>query len=501
MEEVVFGIDIQSSNAEKNLASLTAKIADNRKLLREQKKVLDEVNKTYGVGSKQSIQAAKGVDQLTAETKGLVSEQKQQVKQGDIVAGSLNDQRNQLNKLIKQYDNIPQGTKASKALEKQIVSLTAKVKTGEQATERFGRGVGNYRNNVREALKETGLFSRQLRTLESVQNTTSKVFGTSTKSAGLFAAGLGGIAVAAVAVFKIFSEGIKVFRDFTKASSDLQAILGTTKEGVSALNEDAKRLGSTTEFTASQVTKLQTEFAKLGFSTQEILNATESTLGFASATGVELPRAATLAGSAVRAFGLDSKDTARVVDVLTKSTTISALDFTKLETAIAQVAPVAKNAGVSIEETTALLGTLSDAGVDASTAGTGLRNILLDVADKGLDFNEALEDINSSTDKNARSLELFGKRGAVVATIIAENQEKTAQYSDTLENSFGTAVDIANQKLDNLDGDLTKLSSAWEGLLLNLTEGNGLFGKLTRGAVQLTTSFVGLFNSQEKQLT
>ena len=117
MEEVVFGIDIQSSDAEKNLASLTAKIADNRKLLREQKKVLDEVNKTYGVGSKQSIQAAKGVDQLTAETKGLVSEQKQQVKQGDIVAGSLNDQRNQLNKLIKQYDNIPQGTKASKALE------------------------------------------------------------------------------------------------------------------------------------------------------------------------------------------------------------------------------------------------------------------------------------------------------------------------------------------------------------------------------------------------
>lgn len=223
MEEVIFGIDIQSSDAEKNLASLTAKIADNRKLLREQKKALDEVNKTYGVGSKQSIQAAKGVDQLTAETKGLVAEQKQQVKQSEIVAGSLNDQRNQLNKLIKQYDNIPRGTQASKDLQKQIVALTAKVKKGEQATERFSRGVGSYKENVKQALNESGLFSKELRTLQTIQKTASAATGTLTKSTNLLSLAIKAIPI--VAIVSAFIGLVKAFLSTQRGADALNRVL------------------------------------------------------------------------------------------------------------------------------------------------------------------------------------------------------------------------------------------------------------------------------------
>jgi TP901 family phage tail tape measure protein len=179
------------------------------------------------------------------------------------------------------------------------------------------------------------------------------------------------------------------------------------------LTDQARELGATTRFTAGEVASLQKEFAKLGFDQTEIQNMTEATLQLAAATGTELPRAAEVTGATLRGFGLEAFETQRVVDVMAKSFSSSSLDMEKFATAMSSVAPVAKTAGLSVEKTTALLGTLTDRGLDASTAGTGLRNIFLELSKRGLSFEEAMLQINSATDKNAASLDLFGKRGLV----------------------------------------------------------------------------------------
>ena len=156
---------------------------------------------------------------------------------------------------------------------------------------------------------------------------------------------------------------------------------------------------------------------------------------------------------------------------MAKSFTSTALDMSKFSTAMATVAPVAKNAGLSIEEATAFIGTLADAGIDASTAGSALRNILLDTAKKGITLEEAFNKINTSTNKNATAMDLFGKRGATVAAILADNQEKAAGLTDKFNDAAGAAADMAAIMEDNLEGDLAKLSSAFEGLILG--EGQG----------------------------
>ena len=237
---------------------------------------------------------------------------------------------------------------------------------------------------------------------------------------------------------------VKTFADFEQAMAKVEAISGATGEEMILLKQNAEDLGSSTRFAASEVAGLQLEFSKLGFNPSQILDATEATLALAQASGEDLAQSAVVAASTVQGFGLQANETGRVVDVMAKSFSSSALDLTKFQTAMATVAPVAKSAGQSIETTTGMLSVLVNNGLDASTAGTGLRNIFLDIAKAGLTMEEALEMINSSTNKNVTAMDLFGKRGATVATVLAENQEAALGFANEYEN----AVDVINSYLE-----------------------------------------------------
>jgi hypothetical protein len=163
---------------------------------------------------------------------------------------------------------------------------------------------------------------------------------------------------------------------------------------------------------------------------------------------------------------------------MAKSFSSSSLDMEKFATAMSSVAPVAKSAGLSVEQTTALLGTLTDRGLDASTAGTGLRNIFLELAKEGMTFEEAMNQINTASDKNAASLELFGKRGATVGTILSETAEDVSILEGKLNDAGGAAKEMADKQLNTLNGALDLLKSAWEGFILDLEQGTGVFAGL-----------------------
>ena len=312
----------------------------------------------------------------------------------------------------------------------------------------------------------------------------------------LVSTGVGLFVVAAGSLVSLFISATKKGSEFAKAMSGLKAVTGASEKDMKALANSAKELGSSTEFTAMEVASLQTELAKLGFPTKDILDMSEATLNLASSMGISLGEAAAFTGSTLRAFGLEATDSKEVIDILAQSTASSALDFNKLNTALTTVAPIAKTANVSLSETTAMLGTLANSGFDASTSGTALRNIFLTLAEEGLTMEEAFAKINNATDKNVVALDLFDKRGAGVAITLAENAEATGQLLTELNGAtdafegLGAAAGIAETRLDNLDGDTTKLGSAWEGFLLSVEDGEGIFSSIARGFVQGLTSIV-----------
>ena len=244
----------------------------------------------------------------------------------------------------------------------------------------------------------------------------------------------------------------------------------------------------TTASTASEILSLQTELAKLGFTTREILKATPGVRDFADAMEADLASAATLAGNVLRQFGLDASETGRVVDVLSKASVSSALDFEKLRESMKTAGPAAKSVGISLEETVAVLAALSDLGISGSLGGTAFKKFVSSAAKSGKTVTEIFEEIANAADPAALSIKLLGDRTFGAGVAIAQSQGKVAELVKTLKEAEGTTKKIAETKLDNLAGDITVMKSAWEALSIELGE---IFTPILRFLVKMLTKFIG----------
>ncbi len=257
---------------------------------------------------------------------------------------------------------------------------------------------------------------------------------------------------------------VKTFADFEQSMAKVKAISGATGKDFKALTQTAKDLGISTRFAASEVSDLMLNYSKLGFSSGEIQKITASTLDLALATGEDLATSAMVAGGTLRAFGLDASKMGMVTDVMAKSFSSSALDLNKFQVSMASVAPVAKGLGQSLQQTTAQLGVLVNNGIEASTAGTMLRNMMLKATKDGFSMEEALSDIASSTDKAGTSLKYFDTRATATALVLAENIKAVKGLNDELLDSSGSAKEMADIMDKTLEGSMMKLKSATEGL-------------------------------------
>lgn len=268
--------------------------------------------------------------------------------------------------------------------------------------------------------------------------------------------------------------------DFERANSKLAAILGTNFEGVSKLTEQAKLLGRTTSATASEVTGLQIELAKLGFTQQEIEALTPATLKFAKAVDTDLASASAFAGATLRMFGKDASEAESLLATFAMATTNSALDFNKLQASMATIGPVANSFGFSVEETTALLGILANAGFDASSAATATRNILLNLCDSSGELAQALgQPVNNLDDlvaglkkleaegvDLAKALELTDKRSVAAFSSFLSGAGDLLELRDAITDCTEDFNSMAATMADNSSGSFKGFQSACEGLIL-----------------------------------
>tara|TARA_R100000734_G_scaffold12420_1_gene9167 strand:- start:1521 stop:5027 length:3507 start_codon:yes stop_codon:yes gene_type:complete len=298
-------------------------------------------------------------------------------------------------------------------------------------------------------------------------------------------------------------DSVTVFKDFDFQMQKVRAISGATDLEFEKLKDSAEALGRTTFFTATQVAQLQTNLSKLGFTSIEILDAQAAALATATAAGEDLGRTATVLGSAIRGFGLDASEATRVADVMATAFTSSALDIEKFQTSMTKVAPIAKMAGFEIEGTTALLASLTDAGIEASIAGTSLRNIFLRLADPTSDLSKRLGGSVSSVDElipklkemkdaNIDLADVLGitdRRTAAAFGRILDSGESVEILTNALRNSEGAAQAMAEIVGDSLEGALLRFKSATDGLKIALVD---LFGDRLQ---KIFDSFAKAFNT------
>lgn len=288
-----------------------------------------------------------------------------------------------------------------------------------------------------------------------------------------------GLAIAGY-VIGSFKKMVDTIQDFEQANSKLAGVLKTDIEGVSRLTEQAKLLGRTTTATASEVTGLQTELAKLGFSQEVIEQLTPATLKFAKAVDTDLSSAAAFAGAAMRIFNKDASEAESVMASFAVATTNSALDFSKLQASLSTIGPVANSFGFTVEETTALLGQLANAGFDASSAATATRNILLNLADSNGALAQALggpvknlddlvagmKKLNAEGVDLAKALELTDKRSVAAFSRFLAGTDDILALRDSITDCTGDFNKMAKTMGDNAAGSWAGFQSAVEGLVL-----------------------------------
>ena len=291
------------------------------------------------------------------------------------------------------------------------------------------------------------------------------------------------------------AASLKIAVDFEASMAKVKAVSGATAGEFKTLEDAAKRLGRTTVFTASEVAGLQLEFAKLGFSSEEINQVTEATLNLAQATGSDLSQAAAVAGATLGGFGLDASETGRITDVMAASFNSSALDINKFQDSMKFVAPVAKAAGISLEETTAMLGVLASAGIKGSQAGTALRRIFSEMGDTGGDLTKTLADLSEKGLNLADAKDEVGRHAQSALLVLANGVPTIKKFTTELENSGGAAEATADIMNDTAAGAMKRMTSALEGAAIII--GDALTPMLNTVA-SVVTKLATKFSSLEK---
>ena len=302
-------------------------------------------------------------------------------------------------------------------------------------------------------------------------------------------------------------------KEFEASMSGVKAITNATEAEFKALTNDAIRLGGSSSFTATEVSKLQEELAKLGFTVPEILAATDGVVALAEATGEDLAKSAAVAGIVIRSFNLEATDLSRVVDVMAASFNSSALDLEKFSETIKYVAPVANKTGFSIEEVTAMMAKLSDNGIVASQAGTELRNIFLGLSNAGSKLSKAigfsanslpefiigLQKLNKEGLNSTRAFDLIGKHGVSALLSLAGNTDKLWEIYESLRSTTGEAKKMSETRMDNFAGSVERLKGAWDSFVLSINKSNGVLRGFVDGAMGLINKLTDSLKSSEQK--
>ena len=389
-----------------------------------------------------------------------------------------------------------------KELETETRQIYEEMSRLQQATGKYTLEVGHYQNALKGLPGPIGqVITATTNMRTGFHNIGASSLPIATKAVQGFATALNGTVAILMVFVRYLTGSAKTMREFEQANANLSTILGVTRDEMKALTDSALMLGRSTEYTASQVVQLQTELAKLGFGQGSIISMQKSVLQFATAVGANLADAASVAGSTLRAFNLSGRDTDDVLATLAVATNKSALSFDRIQNSIGTVFPVANAFGLTVKDTTALLGSLANAGFDASSAATATRNIILKLADANgklakamggpaKTFDEIIDGLiklrKSGTDLN-EALELTDRRSVAAFTAFISGADSARELRQSLEDVAGELERIEKERLNTVEGSTLLLKSAWEGLTLAFSESNGVIKDLIDSLTDLIT--------------
>ena len=373
-------------------------------------------------------------------------------------------------------------------------------------------------------------FNSNLNRAKDAIDSTSKNFR-GAEAAGKTFSSVGKFLTAGVTtpVVAIGSSVVKTQAQFQDAMAKVQALSGASGKELTLLENTAKKMGSTTVFSASECADALGYMALAGWDANQSSSALPGVLNLAAASSMDLADASDMVTDYLSAFGMKAGDAGKMADMLAFAQANSNTTTQQLGDAFKNCSVNAKGMGQDMYTTTALLGALSNQGLKGSEAGTALNAVFRDMTNhmengqiqigktnvalvdshgNFRDMKDIIADVNKATDGMSES-----EKQAALSTVFTADSIKAMGillntgadeirgFDGELRNSKGTAGEMANTMNNTLSGALKGLSSAWEGLKLNLIDTNGPLTTLIQKLTELVRWFDGLSPSVKQTIT
>ena len=418
--------------------------------------------------------------------------------------------------LVREENEVQKNTEKLKSNESQIQRTTASIQQQTQQLDRMGeelREAGVNTDNLEEA---NGRLQRSYERLQNSQQTLQRLnqaqqnINESISHTKTQLAGTVGVMVAAGAA--IYNGPVKKAAEFQEQMSTVQAISGATGDDLQLLSEKAKQMGATTKFTAKEAGEAMEYMAMAGWKTKDMMGGIEGVMNLAAASGEELAAVSDIVTDAMTAFGMAADGTTNGVsnathfaDVLAQASSNANTNVGMMGETFKYVAPVAGSLGYSLEDTATMIGVMANSGIKASNAGTALRSIMTRLSTDAGASSKSLGALGILTEK--LGVQFYDSEGKTrdLAKVIGETREAwkgltqeeqnnyakkiagqsgisgflalmNAEQADfdklaaSINNADGAAKAMADTKLDNLNGQITLMQSAWDALQVELGE-------------------------------
>lgn len=440
--------------------------------------------------------------------------------QGDISAYEKQQQavestKKKLETLQQQYDNIQREIQEtggySSDLENKLLSKQQQIDKTSASLERQTQKLDQMGTSLREAGVDTGNLEKEserlgaemadLKKKQEEAAESAKSFGQESNQA-ITAVGdalaAAGIAAALHEIYEAYMECISVAGNFEESMSNVEALSGASTEELRQLSDLAKELGATTKFTAKESADAMGYMAMAGWDAQQMLAGMPGVLQLAAASGEGLALVSDIVTDSMTAFGLTAADTSRYADVLAATAANANTSVGVMGETFKYAAPVAGALGYSIEDVSTAIGLMANAGIKGSNAGTALRNVFNGLlggvtltsdafgeiqvsavqadgtmADFGTTINELREYFSQMSDAERvnNAMVIAGQRGyAGLLSILNATDDDYAKLTASINNATGAAQRMADIKMDNMNGQLTLLNSAWEAVQTTVGE-------------------------------
>lgn len=339
---------------------------------------------------------------------------------------------------------------------------------------------------------------------------------------GRLALAMGPLALGAGVLLGSFGACVSTAAAFEDQIAKVGAVSRASGAELKALEDKARELGASTQFTAVQVGQAEQYLAMAGFSVKDNIAALPGVLNLAAATATDLGRAADISSDILGAFGLKASEMTRVADTLALTCAQANTDMELLGDTMKYVAPIARKAGLSLEETAAMAGLLGDVGIKGSQAGTTMKAMLGKLAAPSKEAAKLMQRLGVTTKDaagNLRSpiqvlgeltgkLQKMGSADQIEALKKIVGEEAMAGFSELLNQAdgsgkllekinnlikgTGTAADMAAKQNNTLAGSVRGMGSAWESLQISIGK---LFLPIVRKIVDAITGLLRLLDA------